>query len=331
MAVAGAFTTAGNVLAQRVALWDGAGFTALGAGLNGLGLAVAVHDDGSGPALYVGGTFTMAGGVAAARVARWDGQRWSAVGQGFAVGAVRALCAASVMGSGAALYAAVDAPAADGSGVASVWRWTGSQWEGVGGGFDGAIFDMAVFQGELYACGAFSTAEGKSALRIARFDGVSWSGLGGGLNAAAQRMALFDDGQGERLIVAGDFLQAGGMAVERLAAWDGAAFAPLSVGGADGSVQSLFSYVDASGTHRLVVAGEFFHFGGEVVQRAAEVVGAAARVPGDVDGDGVVGPGDLFLLLANWGATNSPADADGDGAVGPSDLFLLLGNWGRTA
>lgn len=329
--VAGSFTTASGVFAKRIARWDGAAFSPLGAGLNGLGLALAVHDDGAGQALYVGGTFTTAGGVAASRVARWNGAQWSAVGQGFAVGAVRALCAGVAAGSGPALYAAVDAPAADGSGAASVWRWTGAQWEGVGGGFDGAIFDLAIYQGDLYACGAFSTADGAPALRIARFDGLSWSGLGGGLNAAAQRMALFDDGAGEQLVVAGDFLQADGVAVQRLAAWDGVGFAPLPVGGPDGPVQSLCSYVDTAGVRRLAVAGEFFHFGGELVERVVEIVGPAARVPGDVDGDGTVGPSDLFLLLGNWGATNSPVDADGDGAVGPSDLFVLLGNWGRTA
>lgn len=48
----------------------------------------------------------------------------------------------------------------------------------------------------------------------------------------------------------------------------------------------------------------------------------------DLDGDGVVGIGDLLQLLADWGPCACPSDLDGDGAVGMSDFLLLLENWG---
>ncbi len=54
--------------------------------------------------------------------------------------------------------------------------------------------------------------------------------------------------------------------------------------------------------------------------------------PMDLDSDGVVGPGDLAILLAAWGdCPGQPpcfADLDGNGDVGPGDLALLLSNWG---
>ena len=51
--------------------------------------------------------------------------------------------------------------------------------------------------------------------------------------------------------------------------------------------------------------------------------------PGDLDGDGSVGPFDLAILLGNWGpCIGCPADLDGDGTVGAADLAMLLGNWG---
>ncbi len=56
------------------------------------------------------------------------------------------------------------------------------------------------------------------------------------------------------------------------------------------------------------------------------------EVIGDIDGDGIVGAGDLILLLGAWGACDDcaacPADLDGDCTVGPADLIILLGNWG---
>ncbi|MCA9289541.1 MAG: hypothetical protein KDA25_00335, partial [Phycisphaerales bacterium] len=49
---------------------------------------------------------------------------------------------------------------------------------------------------------------------------------------------------------------------------------------------------------------------------------------GDLDGDSVVGPIDLAILLAAWGEPGC-ADFDLDGAVDPFDLATLLANWGE--
>ena len=54
-------------------------------------------------------------------------------------------------------------------------------------------------------------------------------------------------------------------------------------------------------------------------------------VPGDLDGDGDVGFGDLLILLAEWGPCAEcgacPADVDGDCTVGLADLLFVLSNW----
>ncbi len=52
--------------------------------------------------------------------------------------------------------------------------------------------------------------------------------------------------------------------------------------------------------------------------------------PQDLDGNEVVGPGDLATLLAAWGPNRgNPADFDDDGMVGASDLAALLAAWGE--
>jgi hypothetical protein len=56
--------------------------------------------------------------------------------------------------------------------------------------------------------------------------------------------------------------------------------------------------------------------------------GTVAPPPGDLDGDGAVGPNDLATLLSLWGpCAGCDADLDGDGDVGPSDLAELLSYW----
>lgn len=59
---------------------------------------------------------------------------------------------------------------------------------------------------------------------------------------------------------------------------------------------------------------------------------STSQLAGDIDGDGVVGVGDLLELLLSWGAcpappADCPADIDGDGSVTVADLVILLSNW----
>lgn len=56
--------------------------------------------------------------------------------------------------------------------------------------------------------------------------------------------------------------------------------------------------------------------------------GDSIPCPADLDGDGVVGSGDLAILLGDWNSASSPADLDGSGAVGSGDLAIVLGDWG---
>ncbi len=75
--------------------------------------ALAVYDDGSGPALYVGGSFATAGGVVVNHVARWDGTAWSALSGpwGTGIGGLYQTVYALMVyddGSGPALYAGGD-------------------------------------------------------------------------------------------------------------------------------------------------------------------------------------------------------------------------------
>jgi hypothetical protein len=55
--------------------------------------------------------------------------------------------------------------------------------------------------------------------------------------------------------------------------------------------------------------------------------GDGARLPGDLNADGLVNGIDLGLLLAAWGTDDATADLDGDLIVNGPDLGLLLADW----
>jgi WD40 repeat protein len=82
--------------------------------------------------------------------------------------------------------------------------------------------------------------------------------------------------------------------------------------------------------------GQSFGYGrGDATLVVAAYPAVPPVVPGDLTGDGMVGPDDLAELLAQWGpcAKGDPCPADiapvpdGDGMVGPADLAELLANW----
>jgi hypothetical protein len=82
----GSFTSAGGMAAKRVGRWGGASWAALGSGMSSATIvyALAVYDDGSGPALYAGGT-SGDWTPSTNRIAKWDGPGWTALGAGWVV------------------------------------------------------------------------------------------------------------------------------------------------------------------------------------------------------------------------------------------------------
>ncbi|MCP4569537.1 MAG: hypothetical protein GY841_18325, partial [FCB group bacterium] len=249
-------------------------------------------DDGSGEALYAGGWFTTAGTVAVNQIARWDGTAWSAL-----------------------------------SGPA-------------GPGTDGPVYALAVVDdgnGEaLYAGGEFTTAGGVEANHVARWDGTAWSALvgpaGTGTDGPVFALTAFDDGNGEALYAGGEFTTAGGLPVNYIAKWDGAAWSPL-VGpagtGTDSPVQALAGYDEGSG--EALYAGGFFNFaGGEPVDHVARWDGTAwSAVRGPDDS----GPNGRVRALAVYDDGNGEALYAGGGfdSAGPTGMAAGgLARWAGT-
>src|SRR6187399_3200871 len=192
--VGGVFDSAGGIPAKNIAKWNGANWEQLGIGIIG---------SGEWPAsvgalavfnneLYVGGVFASAGGVPARNIAKWNGTSWSAVG----------------------------------TGIGDVWR---------GIGFVESVNSLVVYNGELYASGFFTKAGSISAINIARWNGTSWSAVGAGVGVVwpgtgIPEIALSMTEYNGELYVGGKFLNAGGIAVNNIAKWNGTSWSLPGIG-----------------------------------------------------------------------------------------------------
>ena len=267
----GQFTSIGGVPATHIARWTVDGWSDVGGGLGGSSgsycTALAVHDDGGGPALYASGNFVTAGGTLALGIARWDGSAWSALGAGFA-GEAHALKSFDD-GSGPALYATGSISAAGGVTASGIARWKDGAWEALGAGLTccgvslgGVGFALEVFDDgtgpSLYVGGQFETADlVPNTQGVARWDAGGWSGLAGALGDVRE-LAVFDDGSGKSLFAGGAFTTIGGAPFARLARWDGSAWQAVGTGPGNNTVHALAVFDDGSGVGpRLAVGGSF--------------------------------------------------------------------------
>jgi hypothetical protein len=301
--------------------FDGAAWTPVGGGIGGGGVvAMTVHDDGQGPALYVGGTFTSAGGASARRVARWDGQSWSPLGSGFETPGgswveVHALKSFDD-GTGPALYAGGYFTQAGGTGANYIARWDGTSWSPLGAGLDGAVQALEVFDDgtgpALFVGGYFNFAGGAPASHVAKWDGTGWSTLALGVDDAVECLAVVDLGSGPSLFAGGSFLSASGAYANYVARWNGSTWTGLAQGPGMACL-SLIGFDDGWGTD--LYAGGFIHNGYHPGLLRWDGSGWRAVGSGLTEGD------DSFHFVSALAAGDLEAD-------GIQDLYLG-GNFSR--
>lgn len=317
----GAFTSIGDVSANRIARWDGKTWSLLGGedggAFNGTvrGLAVVEGE------LYAGGEFIEVGGQPTERFARWDGAAWHPVtdaqdGTWWIVLDLTvhdgALIASGWFEPGPECEHGVTCIHVPGGGVLTVdavARWNGAHWEPYGLWTGSWIWDIEVVNGELIAAGDFEdTSDGGSPVNgIARWNGDSWQGLAGGVGGytwTVWSVAEYNGG----LVAGGHFTSTGGAEVGHVAMWDGIAWTPL--GGGMGDDDQMYVNVRALASYggSLVAGGEFTTAGSDPTDNIAMWVNtedAAAPESADLNGDGAVDVLDLVVLLAEWGVCSA--------------------------
>ncbi len=266
------------------------------------------------PTLALVGGFLFAGATQQNWILEWDGWRWrAAIGNdlGSFLPNLYAIRATNALGPGHPLTGtylggsfAVVQPG--GTILNSVARWANGVWSEPGGGItNGYILSLAATGAAgpgppaLYVSGPMLSAGGVPASGVARWDGTAWSGLGIGLSMIipsnlgyAHAFEVYDDdGNGPRqpgLYVAGRFNYAGGVLVNHIARWDGAAWEALlgpggpGLGGTPTESLKAFDH-DGPGPARemLYVGGTFNSAGGLVAIGLARWDGTTwSTVPG---------------------------------------------------
>lgn len=342
--VAGNFSLAGSIPANRIARWDGHEWSALGSGIPpGNVSAMVGHDDGGpdGRAFFVGGTFSSTGGAFAGGAAIWNGRTWTRAGTRSSFIDAFAATDGDESTPGV-LYASGGFFNADDEFVKGVARWHDDDWEVIGelptASGSNSIFDLAFYDDgtgpALIAGGRFTTIGGIDAINIASWNGTTWSPIGSGLQGPgtswARRLVVHrPTAEGPSILVAaGRFNEAGGAPASGLAQWDGTAWTAIGPGLPNASVRAMHAVDNGSLGRSLLLGGSFVTApsGDGFIARLA-----CPSVAGDVDGSGTVDISDLLHVLSAWSTcescTHCPADLDGDCEVSLPDLMLVLAEW----
>ena len=291
LVVGGWYHDIGNVVTSGIGAFNGSGWHGFGAGLgfsSETGVqpyvaALAVHDDGTGPALYAGGKFARAGGQSVADLARWDGSRWQPV-PGIELpdtSFVRKLLSADV-GQGPSLYMAGEIKLHNMNPIPFA-RWDGHSIVPTGGLVDAS--DLAVFDAgtgpKLYA------VDGTYLMRL---DNGFFTPVVFQNGTSLRALAVFDDGAGPALYIGGHFASFAGATCANIVRYDGTSFSAVDsgVGTPLDRIEVLRACDDGGGT-KLFAGGSFATASGVAVSNLASWDGAHwADVGGGVGGSSAV-------------------------------------------
>jgi len=250
---------------NRIARWDGATWSALGAGVGGTALALLVQPNGD---LIVGGAFLAAAGQPGNGIARWDGTSWSPLGSGMLnqVQAIARLPNGDLIAAG---------PFVSAGGVPAnrIARFDGVAWSPLGigitdpNGFMPGVEARAVAalpNGDTLVGGFFEYAGGVPAMNLARWDGASWAaaaagthtGINVGTLLGVHALARLHNGD---LVAAGTFPMIGGVLANFVARQSGGSWSALGNG-----VGSIANAILELPNGDLVVGGAASHANGQL-------------------------------------------------------------------
>ncbi len=244
----GSFTLAGTVGVSNLAMWDGIVWKDVGGGVAGtlhgatVVKALAVMPNGD---LVVGGAFDTAGAgpgqIAAPCIARYNGTSWAPMGLGVPQNAYSVL-GLSVRPNGdllalGGIFVNSDA-ASTTAGPLAKWNDAGPHlWTDFGAPV--ALPSMESFRavraltnGDVVIAGVQGSTPGASAAWRWDYPTETWQNFGSGVGGTAPLNQVFSilELAGGDIVLAGNFTNAGGLAVNSIARWNGSQFFAYGTG-----------------------------------------------------------------------------------------------------
>jgi len=227
--------------------------------------------------LYATGLFSQINGVSAKTVVKWTGTTWQQQGNFTDWGH-------SLVTIDTCLFLAKYRSQNDSN---YLWYFNGSTWKTLGrafklvggSGLTPDLYDVIKYNNSLYVCGEFNRCGTDTVNGIARWNGSKWEKCGLGLQQAIpggppniypHQLTVFNN----QLLVAGNFLKAGTITCNGLAAWDGSTWSGFGAG------FNKTVYAVAAFQGSLYVGGEFTKSGSTNLGRIARWDGAQWALPG---------------------------------------------------
>ncbi|MBI4720072.1 MAG: hypothetical protein HY770_02355 [Chitinivibrionia bacterium] len=197
-------------------------------------------------------------------------------------------------------------------------KWDGHEWSAVGGGVDGWVRTIEIYQGIVYVGGSFKYAGDVLCNDIARWDGARWRSFGSGVVdpeviPSIQDIAVF---KGE-VYIGGGFRRVGGLNTYSIAKWNKGWHA-LGSGVSWSAGNPGVVYALAADSNYLYIGGGFLYAGGTYMPHLVKWDGnnyspieAGAEVTGSVlslamRGGELIAGGEFRVIRAGCNSTATP-------------------------
>src|SRR5262245_50806615 len=231
LVVTGNFVTNGSTLVPGIAVFDGAEWSTIGLpwspGMTGPTMNTVNDMRAWGGKLMVSGPFPIVADqdhwIKIRGIAAWDGAHWSPLGARVGGAFIRLGEYAGDLIAGGHNFRV------DGTSITNVGRWNGTSWSALGTGAPNDAFAFAEFQEELYVASV-------SGLPLSRWNGATWTSVPGLDYVYA--LAVSEG----RLVVGGQFPQAGSATSPNVVFWDGANWVTAGAG-VNGSVLAAATWL----------------------------------------------------------------------------------------
>ncbi|MBI3509521.1 MAG: T9SS type A sorting domain-containing protein [Bacteroidetes bacterium] len=217
--VGGNFSLAGNLNTPKMARWDGSQWDSIPGGPpNSAVDDIIIYNN----ELYISGVFNMVGNTPANEIAKWNGTSWQDVGNNYNFNGY----VSEMIFYNGNLYIAgfFDDPFGN---TCHIAEWNGSNWQFMTSALQGSVadvWDMEVYNNELFVSGLFYSSDGNPANSIMRWNDTTWNAVGGSVQIGSlnpfpvvKKMCVHNG----KLFCAGNFEKIGGVPAMGLASWDG--------------------------------------------------------------------------------------------------------------